>query len=187
LGQGALIKSAMKMTIRPLVLGLMMVLPSVVRAEDSPNSVLATHARDFVSVQGEQLAPFKSDEFLKARYTVLYFSAGWCIDCRRFSPSLVSAYDAQQKGGNRFEVLLLTRDKSESDMLRYMRHTKMNWPALAFDKVAGADDLKKFYSGAGIPCLTVIDQKGAVVLQSKSDQDATRVLKQLQGLLASQG
>jgi hypothetical protein len=30
-------------------------------------------------------------------------------------------------------------------MLEYMRHTKMKWPALAFDKVAKADDLKRFY------------------------------------------
>jgi hypothetical protein len=51
--------------------------------------------------------------------------------------------------------------------------------------VAEASDLKKFYSGGGIPCLTVIDQKGAAVLQSKSDQVATQVLKQLQDLLAS--
>jgi thiol-disulfide isomerase/thioredoxin len=174
----------MKMTIRQFVISFLMALPSLARAEDSANPVLAPHARDFVSVQGDQLAPFKSDEFLKARYTILYFSAGWCIDCRRFSPSLVTAYDAQQKGGNRFDVLLLTRDKTEKDMLQYMRHTKMNWPALAFAKVAEADDLKKFYSGAGIPCLTVIDQKGAVVLQSKSDQDATQILKQLQDLLA---
>jgi thiol-disulfide isomerase/thioredoxin len=177
----------MKMTIRLFALSLLLALPFGSRAEDSLNSVIAPHAGDLVSLQGDQLAPFKSEEFLKARYTILYFSAGWCVDCRRFSPSLVSAYDAQQKGANRFEVLLLTRDKTENNMLQYMRHTKMKWPALAFDKVAAADDLKKFYSGYGIPCLTVIDQKGAVVLQSKSDQDATQVLKQLQDLLATRG
>jgi len=66
-----------------------------------------------------------------------------------------------------------------------MRHLNMKWPALSFDKVAGAGDLQKFYSGDGIPCLTVIDQKGVVVLQSKSDQDANHVLKQLQDLLAA--
>ena len=174
----------MKTAMRQLAVGLLIALPLVSRAEDSLNAVLAPHARDLVAVQGDQLAPFKSSEFLKARYTILYFSAGWCIDCRRFSPSLVSAYDAQKKDAPRFEVLLLTRDKTEKDMLQYMRHVKMKWPALAFDKVAEASDLKKFYSGDGIPCLTVIDQKGVVVLQSKSDQDATHVLKQLQDLLA---
>jgi thiol-disulfide isomerase/thioredoxin len=173
------------MTIRQFALSFLMLLPLGTRAENSLNPVLAPHAQDLVALQGDQFAPFKSEDFLKTRYTILYFSAGWCVDCRRFSPSLVSAYDAQQKGANRFEVLLLTNDKTEKDMLQYMRHTKMKWPALAFDKVAEAADLKKFYSGDGIPCLTVIDQKGAVVLQSKSDQDATQVLKQLQDLLAA--
>jgi nucleoredoxin len=177
----------MKNSIRHLAVALLLALPLVSKAEDTVNPVLAPHAQDLVAVQGDQLAPFKSSEFLKARYTILYFSAGWCPDCRRFSPTLVSAYDAQQKGGPRFEVLLLTQDKTEKDMLQYMRHVKMKWPALAFDKVAAADDLKKFYSGDGIPCLTVIDQKGAVILQSKSDQDATQVLKQLQDLLATNG
>jgi thiol-disulfide isomerase/thioredoxin len=173
------------MTIRQFALSLLIMLPFVSLAKDSANPVIAPHARDLVALQGDQFAPFKSTEFLKARYTILYFSAGWCIDCRRFSPSLVRAYDAQQQGAPRFEVLLLTMDRTENDMLQYMRHAKMKWPALAFDKVAEAHDLKKFYSGDGIPCLTVIDQKGAVVLQSKSDQDATLVLKQLQDLLAA--
>ena len=175
----------MKTIIRVFALSLFFALPFLSRAQDSLNPVLAPHAGDMVSLQGDQVSPFKSDDFLKARYTILYFSAGWCVDCRRFSPSLVSAYDAQQNGPSRFEVLLLTKDKTEKDMLQYMRHTKMKWPALSFNKVAAAEDLKKFYSGYGIPCLTVIDQKGAVVLQSKSDQDANQVLKQLQDLLAT--
>jgi thiol-disulfide isomerase/thioredoxin len=175
----------MKMSIRQFAFSLLLVLPIVARAADAPNPVLAPHAGDMVSLQGDQLAPFKSEEFLKARYTILYFSAGWCVDCRKFSPALVSAYDAQAKDTGRFEVLLLTKDRTEKDMLQYMRHTKMKWPALAFDKVAAADDLKKYFSGYGIPCLTVIDQKGAVVLQSKTDQDANQILKQLQDLLAA--
>jgi hypothetical protein len=175
----------MKTTLRRLAFSLFILLPFVSRAEDSPNPVLAPHAPDLVALQGDKLAPFKPDEFLKARYTILYFSAVWCPDCRLFSPSLVRAYDAQPKGPGRFEVLLLTWDKTEKDMLQYMRGEKMRWPALAFDKVAGADDLKKLYSGDGIPCLTIIDQKGAVIMQSKSDKDAEKVLKQLQDLLAA--
>ena len=175
----------MKMNLRLLAFAALAALPLLLRADDSLNPVLAPHAQDLVAVQGDQLAPFKSSDYLKARYTILYWSAGWCPDCRRFSPTLVSAYDAQPKDNPRFEVLLLTKDRTEKDMLQYMRHVKMKWPALAFDKVAAAEDLKRFYSGDGIPCLTVIDQKGAVVLQSKSDQDAAQVLKQLQDLLAT--
>lgn len=175
----------MKTMLPPLALAALVLLPSALRGEDTPNPVIAPHAPDLVALQDDKLAPFKSNDFLKARYTILYFGARWCPDCRAFSPSLVRAYDAQPKGAARFEVLFVSQDRTGKEMLQYMANEKMKWPALAFEKVAGAADLKKLYSGHGIPCLTIIDQKGAVVLQSKSDKDAAQTLKQLQDLLAS--
>ncbi len=175
----------MKTMLPPLALAALVLLPSALRGEDAPNPVIAPHAPDLVALQDDKLAPFKSNDFLKARYTILYFGARWCPDCRAFSPSLVRAYDAQPKGAARFEVLFVSQDRTGKEMLKYMADEKMKWPALAFEKVAGAADLKKLYSGHGIPCLTIIDQKGAVVLQSKSDKDAAQTLKQLQDLLAS--
>jgi nucleoredoxin len=152
-------------------------------AQDAPNAVIAPYAQDLVRVKDDQLVPFKPDKLLKAPFTALYFSAGWCPDCRRFTPALVAAYNAQRAGEKRFEVLLLTMDKTEDAMRKYMSSEKMTWPALAFAKRESAKDLQKYYSDHGIPCLTVIDPKGTVVLQSKSDQDATEVLKELQDLV----
>jgi thiol-disulfide isomerase/thioredoxin len=172
----------MKRFVPSLVAGLTL-LPALAQAAETNNVVIAPHARDLMVLRGDQLVPFKSEQFLKAPYTVLYFGAGWCPDCRRFSPNLVAAYDHESAGQRRFEVLLLTMDKSQEGLLKFMRSEKMKWPALAFDRVAGAADLKKYYSGHGIPCLTVIDHDGKIVLQSKSDQDATEVLKQLEDLL----
>jgi hypothetical protein len=60
-----------------------------------------------------------------------------------------------------------------------MKTERMTWPALSFEKLAEAKDLSRFYSGHGIPCLTVIDSKGNIVLQSKNDQDGADVLKEL--------
>lgn len=152
-------------------------------AGDSPNEVLASHTADLVALQGEKLIPFKSATLLSARYTVLYFSAGWCPDCRRFSPALVKAYNDQPAGGSRYEVVLVSRDRTAEEMLKYMKSERMPWPALAFEKVAEAKDLEHLYSGQGIPCLTVLDSKGTVVLQSKSDQDANELLQQLTKLV----
>ena len=170
-----------------MVFGILVALPGLARAESATNAVISPHLRDLVVLQKNDLVPFKADDFLKAHYTILYYSAGWCPDCRAFSPVLVKAYDKQPKGSGRFEVLLLSQDKSAKDMLDYMRSEKMKWPALAYDKLDTAEDFKNLDSGHGIPCLTVIDQKGAVVLQSKSDQDAKEILKKLQELLAKKG
>jgi thiol-disulfide isomerase/thioredoxin len=154
---------------------------------DTGNPVIAPHAKDLVVLAGEKLESFKAPEFLKAPYMILYYGAGWCPDCRRFSPTLVGAYNQQPKGERQFEVLLISRDKSADGMLKFMKAEKMAWPALAFDKIESADDLKKFYSGHGIPCLSIIDPSGKLILQSRSDQDAADVLRELQELLKSKG
>ena len=172
-------------TSRFLVTGFLTVFVGLLTAGPLHNPAIAPHARDLVVLEGEKLAAFDSDRFLQAPYTILYFGAGWCPDCRHFSPYLVAAYDHQPAGANRFEVLLLSRDKNAEGMFKFMRSEKMNWPALAFEKTAAAQDLKRFYSGHGIPCLTVIDSTGAIVLQSKDDQDANEVLQELQNLLKS--
>ena len=160
-------------------------LAAAAASEQRENSVLAPHARDLVVLSGDKLVPSSSREFLRARFIVLYFGADWCPDCRRFSPSLVEAYDQQPAAAREFEVLLISRDRNAEGMLSFMKHEKMNWPALAFEKVAAATDLGRFYSGQGIPCLTVIDSDGRIVLQSKSDQDGKEVLQQFQALLAT--
>lgn len=157
--------------------------PVLTQANPLSNDVLTPYAQDLVILKGQALVPFSSQRFLQAPYTVLYFGAGWCPDCRHFSPSLVAAYDAQRRGDKRFEVLLISKDNDAAGMLKFMQTEKMNWPALAFDKLAQARDLGRFYAGHGIPCLTVIDRRGKIVLQSKSDQDAQEVLQELETLL----
>jgi nucleoredoxin len=168
-------------------MSLAVLIPEAICAERRQNVVMTPHAGDLVVFSGDHLVPFDATQFLQARYTVLYFGAGWCPDCRRFSPSLVEAYNRQVPGVRQFEVLLLSQDKNPEGMLKFMKSEKMRWPALAFDKIAGAKDLNRFYSGYGIPCLTAIDSRGAIVLQSKSDQDAAEILKQLEALLGASG
>src|SRR5215831_12763664 len=141
---------------RNLIIGIRLVcvaafIPMWLGAEPVRNAVIAPHAGDIVVLHGQELVPFKGDDFLQAPYTVLYFGAGWCPDCRRFSPTLVDAYDHQPSGRKRFEVLLISRDKNAEGMVKFMKTEQMRWPALAFDEVAAAEDLNRFYSGHGIP------------------------------------
>ena len=168
-----------------LTVSVFSVLAITSQAAEGENHLLASHAQDLVALQGEKLVPFKSDTFFEVPYTILYFGAGWCSDCRRFSPDLVMAYDKQPKGRRDFEVLLLSLDKSQAGMVKYMVGEKMQWPALAFDKLPVSLDISNYHAGRGIPWLSVIDRKGTVLLHSESDKDATNVLAQLQRLIAS--
>jgi thiol-disulfide isomerase/thioredoxin len=173
----------MKILLPASIAGLLLLGRVLAQPAETQNTVITPHTKDLLILQGEKLVPFQSAEFLKAPYTILYFGAGWCPDCRRFSPALVDAYNQQPKGGHRFQVVLFSMDKTADGMLRFMKTEKMIWPAIAFDKIGTADDLKKYYSGHGIPCLSVIDLHGKLILQSKSDQDAQEILKGLQDLI----
>src|SRR5437879_2849785 len=88
-------------------------------AEPVRNAALAPHAGDLLVLEADQLVPLRSSPFLQAPYTVLYFGAGWCPDCRRFSPSLVAEYDRQPADARRFEVLLLSHDRTAEEMLKF--------------------------------------------------------------------
>src|SRR5215813_6905142 len=111
-------------------------------AEPTQNVVITPHASDLVVLTGDDLVPYDAKEFLRAPYVVLFFGAGWCSDTRRFSPSLVKAYDRQRPGARQFEVLLVSHDKSADGMLKFMKLQKMKWPALAFNQKAAAQDLE---------------------------------------------
>lgn len=158
--------------------------PALEAADHSP-TVLAPHARDLVVLHDQKLVPFDARNFLQARYTILYFGAGWCPDCRKFSPALVAAYDQQPPTQRRFEVLFISQDHSQSEMQNFMAQEKMRWPALDYKQVSRAKDLAKYHANESVPWLAVIDQSGTVVLHSESDQDALEVLKQLQTKTAS--
>src|ERR1041385_5264741 len=132
-------------------ISLLAFVPAFSHAEKTANVVVAPHAKELVALQGEKLVSFKSDNFLQAPFTILYFGAGWCPDCRRFSPALVAAYDRQSPTDRRFEVIFISKDKSEESMLKFMRSEQMKWPALAFNKITSATNLTRLYSGHGIP------------------------------------
>ena len=106
-------------------LGLVFACQNLSPAAEVPNAIIAPHAKDLVVLQGEKLVPFESAQFLKAPYTIIYFGAGWCPDCRRFSPALVQAYNQQPNGADRFEVLFFSMDKSAEGMLKFIKSEKL--------------------------------------------------------------
>jgi nucleoredoxin len=56
----------------------------------------------------------------------------------------------------------MNMDRSQADMVSYMRDDKMTWPAVRWDAVSSARDLRR-YCGDGIPCLVLIDENGKVL------------------------
>jgi thiol-disulfide isomerase/thioredoxin len=98
-------------------------------------------------------------------YYALYFSAGWCGPCHRFTPQLVSFYQQMKPLHDNFEVIFVSNDRDERGMLGYMRELSMPWPAVRFAEIKGLPEIRK-YEGNGIPCLVIIDAQGHVVADS---------------------
>ena len=145
---------------------------------------LAEMTKSLVDSEGKRV---KQEQLLKHEYVLIYFSAHWCPPCRAFTPDLVKFYN-ETGGGDKYSLLFVSSDRSEKDMLGYMKEAKMPWSALNFTspKVAA---MKKTYGGPGIPCLVVLNKDDEVLYHSYVDKayvGPRAVMDQFQALLKKQ-
>ncbi len=98
-------------------------------------------------------------------YVVLYLSAHWCPTCKKTTPRLVDLYKKEREQHQNFEFVFISSDRSEEEMLQYMRGYRMPWPALRFGEKENIASLLK-YAGRGIPCVVVLDREGKEVASS---------------------
>ena len=124
---------------------------------------------DLVHLHYNDIVRLDDDALEQKKLIAIYFSAHWCGPCRKFTPQLVDYYNRMAPQHPEFEVIFVSLDKSQFAFDTYVRETNMPWPAIDFPKVAGKEGIRK-YAGAGIPCLVVVDQNGAVVSDSFVDK-----------------
>jgi nucleoredoxin len=108
-----------------------------------------------------------------SKYYVFYYTASWCGPCQAFTPSLVSFYKKYKNDS--FELILISSDEEEEDMVEYAKDKRMPWPQLELSK---ADDFKKeFRHGVkGIPSVIVCDLEGKIVSRDGRDLNTLKEL-----------
>jgi nucleoredoxin len=155
-------------------------------AEKAPAGINADAKRDLAKIFDGKLTdgegkPVKTDNLKKAKYVAVYFSAHWCPPCRKFTPELVKFTNDNRKDGN-FEVVFVSSDRSEKDMLGYMTEAKMPWGGV-MKKGAKLDDVGGGFSG--IPHLRVFDAEGKVAIDTDYDKGMypAKVLEELKSKL----
>ena len=94
-------------------------------------------------------------------YVLIYYSASWCGPCRAFTPDLVKFHKDYAKQG-KIEVILVSSDNSEADMVKYMGDGKMPWLAAPYAKGRQLP-LNQQHSVRGIPHLALMDKEGNLV------------------------
>jgi thiol-disulfide isomerase/thioredoxin len=114
-----------------------------------------------------------------APYLAVYHGAGWCGPCQQFSPILAKFYHDVDKKNLPFQLLMVDYDRSDADMVAYMRQHEMEFPAIARAK-AGAWGVS---TGSGIPNLIIIDTAtGKVAASSFNGSNYVGCYKPLQAL-----
>lgn len=111
----------------------------------------------FVPVSAETLTPLK--------YYALYFAAGWSGASRQFTPELVAAYPKIKAAHPEFELVFVSYDESEPEMISFMTEEKMPWPAVKHDALKNSSFLRR-HRGKGVPNLVFLNANGKVLSSS---------------------
>jgi nucleoredoxin len=134
-----------------------------------PTGFAAQFNHHLVTVEDSHFKNFDASALKDAKYVAFYYSASWCPPCRIFTPKLVDFYNSFKAQHPDFELIFVTADQSQADMLAYMKGEKMPWPAVRFDDIDGTNATR--YSGAGIPDLVLVDAGGKVLSDSFNGSD----------------
>ena len=114
--------------------------------------------QDLLKADGSKVS---ADSALKGKdYVCLYFSAHWCPPCRMFTPKLKEWYkEVQDKN---VEIIFVSGDRSEKDMMDYMKESHGDWLATEHDSEL-SDKLNEKFEVSGIPSLVVLKGDGTLV------------------------
>ena len=98
-----------------------------------------------------------------------YFSASWCPPCVQTTPLLATAYKQLRGRGKRFEIILVSQDRTAEAFDAY--RGKMPFPSLPWGgkRIAGLVELFKV---EGIPSLVLLDSAGCLI-----STDGVRLLR----------
>ncbi|XP_038876880.1 probable nucleoredoxin 1 isoform X2 [Benincasa hispida] len=103
---------------------------------------------------------------LKGKSLGLYFSAAWCGQSQRFTPSLVEVYNELSSKDN-FEVIFVSSDDDDKSFNEYF--SKMPWLAVPFPDLERRDRLDSLFKVRGIPHLIILNKNGKLSTESGVD------------------
>ena len=98
---------------------------------------------------------------VEGKAILLYFSAGWCGQCRLFTPKLKKWYEEVGKA-NKVEIIWISRDRSAEDQLAYYKKALTAIPYIPFGDPSVRAFLKR-YKLETIPSLILVNNEGEVI------------------------
>ena len=93
----------------------------------------------------------------RGKVVLLDFWATWCPPCRKEIPGFIELYDRYRSRG--FVVVGVSMDESTSDIKRFAKRFKMNYPILVG---AGSGSLEQAFGELPLPTAFVIARDGRI-------------------------
>ncbi|GFS10157.1 nucleoredoxin-like protein 2 [Elysia marginata] len=118
--------------------------------------------QDLSQAEREDLGTVAPEVALAGKVVCLFFSAAWCTPCLHFVPALKEMYEELTRRGEELEIVFISFDKTEDDMMDYYQHQHGDWLALKFGDPL-RNTLVEKYSISVIPKLVVIQPSGDVI------------------------
>jgi len=117
-----------------------------------------------------------TEEVLKGKPTLLYFSAHWCPPCRGFTPVLGKWYEAAKAKGVDLELVFVSSDRDPKQWEEYTKEMP-GWKLLPWEDRARKNKLSSMFEVEGIPTLVLVDGEGNTITTNarsyiSSDPDA---------------
>jgi nucleoredoxin len=146
-----------------VVVGISFVASSAPAAHEE---TLAGTSHQLIGLDGREIG---SEVITKKPYLFIYFSAGWCPLCKKFTPQLAEFYERHYRNGD-FEVLFVSSDKSPDEMRKYWATAGIPGVALKLECRRSVELTTQFgASDGGIPCVVLLGPDGKSIASSFRD------------------
>ena len=138
----------------------------LVPASQRPSRIAAALRGKLVNANGQPA----SSQLDETQVFALYYGASWCPPCRKFSPGFVKYIDQIAAQNPKLTVVLMSNDKVDAEMFKYMKSEKMPWAAMPLSKLETAP-LFLGYTKDYIPQLVIVDRSGKILADSYSGKN----------------
>lgn len=99
-----------------------------------------------------------SSDFLDGKVVGLFFSGSWSDS---YVDQLKSLYSSMKAKGEPFEIVWVSNDISQENMMKFMREQQMPWLAVAFDRLRLLN-LRFQYEVRYDPTLVIVNSPGSI-------------------------
>ncbi len=140
----------------PYVKGMKEMLEPMKKQKEAKNAIQVGKAAPLFTLTDMDGNEVSVDDF-KGKYVLLDFWASWCRPCREESPNMVKAY--KQFGGEDFEIVGVSLDKTSEPWLKAVKDDGMTWTQLHDPK----GDVANIYGVESIPFTLLLDKEGVII------------------------